>query len=93
VSTGAHVDRDGRRDPASIEADVIRRREELAQTVDALSQTLSHKLDVKARAQDKVTELRDAATTNAGRPRPELLLLVGALVAGTAALVWWRRRR
>jgi hypothetical protein len=89
VSTGAHVDRDGRRDPASIEADVIRRREELAQTVDALS----HKLDVKARAQDKVTELRDAATTNAGRPRPELLLLVGALVAGTAALVWWRHRR
>jgi hypothetical protein len=88
VSTGAHVDRDGRRDPASIEADVIRRREELAQTVDALS----HKLDVKARAQDKVTELRDAATTNAGRPRPELLLLVGALVAGTAALVWWRHR-
>jgi hypothetical protein len=89
VSTGAHVDRDVRRDPASIEADVIRRREELAQTVDALS----HKLDVKARAQDKVTELRDAATTNAGRPRPELLLLVGALVAGTAALVWWRHRR
>jgi hypothetical protein len=88
VSTGAHVDRDVRRDPASIEADVIRRREELAQTVDALS----HKLDVKARAQDKVTELRDAATTNAGRPRPELLLLVGALVAGTAALVWWRHR-
>jgi hypothetical protein len=84
VSTGAHVDRD----PASIEADVIRRREELAQTVDALSQTLSHKLDVKARAQDKVTDLRDAATT-----RPELLLLVGALVAGTAALVWWHRRR
>lgn len=84
MSAGAHV----HRDPASLEADVIRQREELAQTVDALS----HKLDVKSRAQDKVTELRSAATTERGMPRPELLVLVGALLAGGAALVWWRHR-
>jgi hypothetical protein len=82
VSPGTHVD------PAVLEADVIRRREELAQTVDALS----HKLDVKTRAQDKVTELRSAATTDRGRPRPELLVLVGALVTGAAALARWRHR-
>jgi hypothetical protein len=82
VSPGTHVD------PAVLEADVIRRREELAQTVDALS----HKLDVKTSAQDKVTELRSAATTDRGRPRPELLVLVGALVTGAAALAWWRHR-
>jgi hypothetical protein len=85
VSTGTHVARDAERDPAAIEADVIRRREELARTVDVLSQTLAHKLDVKARARDKVSELRSAATT-------ERLLLVGTLVVGTAALVWWRHR-
>jgi hypothetical protein len=84
VSAGAHLDRD----PASLEADVIRQREELAQTVDALSR----KLDVKSRAQDKVTEIRSAATTDRGRPRPQLLVLVGTVLAGGVALVWWRHR-
>ena len=75
------------RDPATIEADIIRQREELARTVDALS----HKLDVKTRAHDKVTDLRAAATTSAGRPRPALLLVAGTAVAGVVLLVWWRR--
>jgi MYXO-CTERM domain-containing protein len=77
------------RDPASIEADIIRQREELARTVDALSA----KLDVKARAGDKVAELKDAATTDSGRPRPELVIAAGAVLAGVALLVWWRRQR
>jgi hypothetical protein len=89
MSTGTHLDRD----PATIEADVIRRREELAQTIDALSQTLHHKVDVKARVRDKVDDVLGAVTTDAGRPRPELLLLVGAVVAGSVALAWWRHRR
>ena len=80
------------RDPAAIEAEVIRQREELARTVDALSHQLSHKLDVKARARDKVSDLRAAATTDRGRPRPELLLIVGSVVAGTVVLLWWRRQ-
>jgi hypothetical protein len=77
------------RDPASIEADIIRQREELARTVDALSA----KLDVKARAGDKVAELKDAATTESGRPRPELVIAAGAVLAGVALLVWWRGQR
>ena len=75
------------RDSASIEADIVRQREELARTVDALSA----KLDVKGRAEHKVAELKDAATTDSGRPRPALLVAAGAMVAGVALLVWWRR--
>ena len=44
---------DTRTDPAAIEADIIRQREELARTVDALSA----KVDVKARAEHKVADL------------------------------------
>ena len=77
-----------RSDPAAIEADIIRQREELARTVDALSA----KLDVKARAEHKVAEIKSAATTAAGRPRPALVLAAGAALAGVALLVWWRGR-
>jgi hypothetical protein len=79
---------DTRSDPAAIEADLVRQREELARTVDALSA----KLDVKARAEHKVGELKDAATTESGMPRPALLIVAGAMVAGVAFLVWRRRR-
>jgi hypothetical protein len=76
------------KDPAAIEADIIRQREELARTVDALSA----KLDVKARAGHKVTELKDATVTESGRPRPALVLALVAVAGGAAVLVWWRRR-
>jgi hypothetical protein len=75
-------------DPAAIERDIARQRDQLAQTVDALG----HKLDVKARAEAKAADLRDAATTESGMPRPELWAAGAALVAGIAALVWWRSR-
>jgi hypothetical protein len=82
------VTADTRTDPAAIEADHLRQREELARPVDALSA----KLDVKARAEHKVADLKSAATTDAGRPRPALVLAAGATLAGVALLVWWRRR-
>jgi hypothetical protein len=75
-------------DPAAIEADIIRQREELARTVEALSA----KLDVKARAEHKVADLKSAAITDTGRPRPPLVLAAVA-VAGTVALLVWRRRQ
>jgi hypothetical protein len=75
-------------DPATLEADIARQREQLAQTVDALS----HKLDVKEQAGHKVAELKEAATTDAGRPRPALVLTAVAVVGGVALLVWWRRQ-
>ena len=76
-------------DPAAIEADIERQREQLADTVDALTA----KLDVKARAESKAADVLDAATTDSGRPRPELVGVVVAALAGAALLVWWRSRR
>jgi hypothetical protein len=75
-------------DPASIEADIVRQREELARTVDALSA----KLDVKARAEHKVADLKSAATTDSGRPRPALVLGAVAVASGLAFVLWWRHR-
>ena len=75
--------------PEALEADIERQRDELAETVSALQ----HKLDVRSRAQDKAAELKDRATTDAGRPRPQVL---GAAVVAAAALVGlvaWRIRR
>jgi hypothetical protein len=75
-------------DLAAIEADIIRQREELARTVDALSA----KFDVKARAEHRMADLKDSATTDSGRPRPALVLTAGIAVAAAVALVWWRSR-
>jgi hypothetical protein len=74
--------------PDAIEADIERQREELAETVSALQD----RLDVKSRAKDKAAELKDRATTDTGKPRPELAALAVAAVVGVVGLVVWRRR-
>ena len=76
-------------DPAQIEADIERQRDELASTVDALQA----RLDVKTRAKHKAEDLRDRATTSSGRPRPEVLGAAGLAVAVVVGLVALRRRR
>lgn len=86
--TSTHSSNGTTGDLAAIEADIARQREALARTVDALSE----RLDVKARAEHKVADLRDAVTTDAGRPRPDLLAAGAAVVAGVALLLWWRGR-
>ena len=75
-------------DPATVEADIVRQREQLAHTVDALS----HKLDVKEQAGHKVAELKHAATTDSGRPRPAVVLAAVAVAGSVALLVWWRHQ-
>jgi hypothetical protein len=77
------------RTPEQIEAEIAVQRERLAGTVDELAA----RLDVKARAQDKVASLRDSATTDTGSPRPEVLAAAGSLLAMAVVLVLWRRRR
>ena len=74
--------------PEEIEADIARQREQLASTVSQLEA----KLDVKSRAQRKAAELKERATTDSGKPRPEVLA-AGAAVLALVGLVVWRRRR
>lgn len=71
-----------------LEADIERQREELATTVDALQA----RLDVKARAQRKVADVRDRATTDQGRPRSEVIAAAAAVVIAVVGLVVLRRR-
>jgi hypothetical protein len=76
------------RTTAQIEADIARQRDQLAQTVDRLT----HKLDVKAQAKAKATELQGRATTDDGRPRPEVVAAGVSLLLVVGVLVWWYRR-
>ncbi len=75
--------------PEAIESDIERQREQLADTIDALSE----KLDVKQHAQDKVADIRDSVTTDSGRPRPEVVVAVGSLAAMALVFLLWRRLR
>ena len=75
--------------PEEIQADIERQREQLAQTVD----DLGHKLDVKAQTRERVADAKDRATTEEGKPRPEVLGAAAAVVAGLVVLIWLRRRR
>jgi len=73
--------------PETIEADITRQREQLAETVDELH----HRLDVKAQTKEKVAAAKDRATTDSGRPRPELLGAAVLAVLAIVGLAIWRR--
>jgi hypothetical protein len=74
--------------PEQLEAEIARQREQLAGTVGQLAA----KLDVKSQGQKKLASLKDAATTDTGKPRTEVLAAAGSLVAMTVVLLLWRRR-
>jgi hypothetical protein len=75
--------------PEQLAREIAAQREQLAGSVDALAA----KLDVKSQARQKVASWRDAATTDDGRPRTEVLAAAGSLVAMAVVLLVWRRRR
>lgn len=83
-----------------IEADIARKREELAATVDALTD----RLDVKSRVRGKVEQTkqdalhrvhtaRDQATDQDGRPTPPVIAGAAAVVLLVVLVVWRRSRR
>ncbi len=75
-----------------IQADIEQQREELAQTVDALTA----KLDVKARARERVQTIRSAVTDERGRPTPPVLAgtaVFSAVVVAGVILLLFRGRR
>jgi hypothetical protein len=71
-----------------LETQIEAQRDHLAQTVDQLA----HKLDPKAQAQERLADLKDRATTDSGKPRPQLVAAAAGLVAMAGGIVWWRRR-
>jgi len=75
--------------PEVIEAEIARQREQLAATVDELQ----HRLDVKTQAKEKVAEVKDRATTDTGKPRPELAIAVVAVAALVGLAIWRRSHR
>lgn len=86
--------------PAEIEADIEQQREELAETLDALTAKLDVRSQAQAKVQDartttqlKVAETKDRLTTDDGKPRPEVLGAAAVVVVGVVVLVLWRRSR
>jgi len=77
------------RTPQEIQAEIEAQRQQLASTVD----DLAARLDVKSQAQQKVASLKDSATTEDGKPRPEVVAAAASLLAMALVLVSWRGRR
>ena len=57
----------------------------VSDVADGIDEELAAKLDVKSQAQAKVAQVKDAATTDEGKPRPEVLAGAGAVAAALVA--------
>jgi hypothetical protein len=76
----------GPSDPEAIRADIAATREHLSRTVDELS----HRLDVPARARERVTRVREAALDLYLKNPPAVVGGGLALVAAMIGMVIWR---
>ena len=81
--------RDNGTTPEQLEADIARQRDDLASTVDALHA----RLDVKTRAKEKAVQLRDQATTDDGKPTPQVLAAAAFALAALGGFIALRIRR
>ena len=82
-------------DPEELRHEIERTREELGDTVEALA----HKADVKARVQERVTDLSQRAQATAAQGartvqerRVPLAAIGGAALLVALMILWWRRR-
>jgi hypothetical protein len=78
--------------PEELQDRVERQREQLADTIDALSAKLDAKAQARARLDAAQRTVRERTLTPDGRPRTEAVVTVAAVVIAGLALVWWRRR-
>jgi hypothetical protein len=83
-------------DPRELQREIEHTRRELGDSVEALA----HRLDVRARAQDKAADLRHRAQASASQAagaisgrRVPLAVTAGVVLVLAWAIVWWRRRR
>jgi hypothetical protein len=79
----------GPSDPEAIRADIAATREQLSRTVDELS----HRLDVPARARERVGRVREAALDLYLKNPPAVAGGGLALVATLVGVAIWRRKR
>ncbi len=63
-----------------------------AKVADVRATTQAKVADAGATTRLKAGEVRDLATTDQGKPRPEVLAGAAALVIVVVGLVWWSRR-
>lgn len=82
-------------DPEELRHEIERTREELGDTVEALAQ----KIDVKARVQDRVADIRQRAQASAAQGTRAVqdrgvpvAALAGVVLLLGLVIVWWRRR-
>ena len=87
--TARSPDGAGPNDPDALKAEIEVTREQLSRTVDELSR----RLDVPARAKERVYRTRDTAVETYRESPPIVLGAALALVAVTVGLVVWRRKR
>jgi hypothetical protein len=83
------VSEPGTRDPDQIKAEIDATRQQLSRTVDEIGS----RLDVPARAKERVYRTRDTAVETYRESPPIVLGAALALVAVTVGLVVWRRKR
>ena len=74
-------------DPAAIQAEIEATREQLAQTVDQLAA----RLDVRARAQERLFRVRDTVVETYRESPPVVLGATAVLVAAVLGVVIWRK--
>jgi hypothetical protein len=86
---------DASSDPEELQQEIERTRQELGDTVEALA----HKADVKARVQERVTDISQRAQATAAQGartvrdrRAPLAAIGGAVLLVALVILWWRRR-